>query len=133
MHRVAILAAAAFCVMVATGIAAHAQQAQFGPGDPGAKDATQFDAVRPIANEMQTRVPDGFVIAEVGDLIISRPLSQYAERLPGFAGVLHLLQGATVAHGNLETTIFDPRSFRGAPYANNDWTNASLPAVATRR
>src|SRR5262249_40477782 len=69
--------------------------------------------------------------AAVGDLIISRPLSQYAESMPGFAAVLKILHGSNVTFGNMESTIFDPRSFKGAPYSwDGDWTNASLPGVA---
>ncbi len=76
-------------------------------------------------------MPDGFSAAAVGDLIISRPLSQYDGRMPPFSAVLEILRGADVTFGNLETTIFEPRSFEGAPYSwDGDWTNASLPAVA---
>ena len=81
--------------------------------------------------ELQASVPDGFVIASVGDLIISRPLSQYASRIPAFNAVLERLRKADVTFGNLETTIFDPRSFKGSPYSwEGDWTDASVPAVA---
>ncbi|HMK87380.1 MAG TPA: CapA family protein [Steroidobacteraceae bacterium] len=103
----------------------------YGPADPGQKDAARFDPRRPMAQEMHTDVPDGFTVAAVGDLIISRPLSQYADRLPGFAMVLDVLRGADVLYGNLETTLFDARSFRGAPYSwDGDWTNSSEPAAA---
>lgn len=109
----------------------NAEEATFGPGDPGVNDPAQFDPVRPIDREMQASVPDGFVIASVGDMIISRPLSQYAVRLPAFNAIVERLKKADVTYGNLETTIFDPRSFKGAPYSwDGDWTIASLPAVA---
>jgi poly-gamma-glutamate capsule biosynthesis protein CapA/YwtB (metallophosphatase superfamily) len=108
-----------------------AQQAGFGPADPVARDPAHFDARRPVERELAVHVPDGFNVAVVGDLIISRPLAQYAERLPGFRSVLDRLQRTDVTIGNLETTIFDPRSFGGAPYSwDGDWSNASLPAVA---
>jgi hypothetical protein len=48
-----------------------------------------------------------------------------------FAAVIEILRGTNVTFGNLETTIFDPRTFQGAPYSwDGDWTNASVPAVA---
>jgi len=108
-----------------------AEGERFGPADPVAKDETKFDPKRPIGAEMQASVPDGFTAAAVGDLIISRPLSQLAPQMPAFASVIEILRGAHVSFGNLETTIFDPKSFEGAPYSwDGDWTNASLPAVA---
>ena len=76
-------------------------------------------------------MPDGFSATAVGDLIISRPLSQHAQELPAFGKVIEILRGTDVTFGNLETTIFEPRTFKGAPYAwDGDWTNSSLPAVA---
>jgi len=105
-----------------------AQPAQ-GPADPIIKNAERFDAKRPIARELQLEVPQGFTVGAVGDLIISRPLSQYAPRMPAFQAVLDLLKSTDALYGNLETTIFDARNFTGAPYSwDGDWT--SLPAVA---
>lgn len=108
-----------------------AEEPPFGPGDPVVRDIDALDAVRPMARELQAGVPDGFAIAAVGDLIISRPLSGYARRLPAFAAVLDILRGTDVTFGNLETTIFDARTFAGAPFSwEGDWTNASVPSVA---
>ena len=102
-----------------------------GPGDPVARDPGLFDPARPISRELQANVPDGFTVAAAGDLIISRPLSQYAARLPGFRSVLDVLAHANAVYGNLETVIFDARSFTGAPYSwDGDWTVSSEPAVA---
>lgn len=130
MNRRARTAALAFLLAV-TAAAAFAAEPGFGPADPGVKDPEKLDPRRPIEAEMQTSVPDGFTAAAVGDLIISRPLSQYAESLPAFGEVLNILRGTSVTFGNLETTIFDPRAFTGAPYSwDGDWTNASLPGVA---
>jgi len=127
MKRPLCLAAA--LLSVASG--ALAAEPGFGPADPGVKDAGQLDPKRPIAAELQASVPDGFTAAAVGDLIISRPLSQYSGSLPGFGAALKVLRGAGVTFGNLETTIFDPRAFTGAPYSwDGDWTNASVPEVA---
>jgi poly-gamma-glutamate synthesis protein (capsule biosynthesis protein) len=99
--------------------------------DPRVKDTNLFDARRPVARELETRIGHDFTLAVVGDLIISRPVSQSAQRLPGFAAVLQILHGADVSTGNMESTIFDARTFKGAPYSwDGDWTNSSLPQVA---
>jgi poly-gamma-glutamate capsule biosynthesis protein CapA/YwtB (metallophosphatase superfamily) len=107
------------------------QSVVYGPADPVIKDSRRFDAKRPIAQELRTDVPNGFTVGAVGDLIISRPLSQYSARLAAFKSVLEVLHGNDVLYGNLETTIFDSRNFTGAAYSwDGDWTNSSLPAVA---
>jgi poly-gamma-glutamate synthesis protein (capsule biosynthesis protein) len=122
------------CLVVAlAGISQNvsAQGATFGPADPVAKDISRFDPRRPMEQELMANVPSGFTIAAVGDLIISRPLSQYAERLPAFKSVLDIFRRSDVTYGNLETTIFDPQSFSGSPYSYaGDWTVSSLPEVA---
>jgi poly-gamma-glutamate synthesis protein (capsule biosynthesis protein) len=130
-RQVAIAASSVSLALACALRLAPAVAQTFGPGDPGVKDASLFDPKRPVDAEMQASVPDGFTAAVVGDLIISRPLSQYEGRLPAFGDVLKILRGASVSVGNLETTIFDPRTFAGAPYSwDGDWTNASVPAVA---
>jgi poly-gamma-glutamate capsule biosynthesis protein CapA/YwtB (metallophosphatase superfamily) len=127
--RVNLLAAVLIGFALLSAMAPAAEV--YGPADPVQKDAGRFDAKRPIRQEMQTDVPDDFTAGAVGDLIISRPLSQYAARLPGFASVLGVLRGVDVLYGNLETTVFDARYFAGAPYSwDDDWTNSSEPAVA---
>ncbi|MEI9985750.1 MAG: CapA family protein [Aliidongia sp.] len=101
------------------------------PADPGIKDQSQFDPRRPMAQEMRLHVPNGFTVGAVGDLIISRPLSQDAGRLPGFKATLDQLKRSDVLYGNMESTILDIRSFQGAPFSwDGDWTNSSLPTVA---
>src|SRR5580693_1450702 len=98
--------------------------------DPGVRDAAALDSRRPPAAELVLRVPDGFTVTAVCDLIISRPLRQEAARLPGFKAVLGRLKHGDVLYGNMESTIFDVRHFSGAAYSyEGDWTNASLPAV----
>jgi poly-gamma-glutamate capsule biosynthesis protein CapA/YwtB (metallophosphatase superfamily) len=130
MKRPASMAAAAMAVALASA-AALAEDTRFGPADPVAKDPVQFDPGRPIEKELEVSVPDGFSAIAVGDLIISRPVSQHAGELPAFGDALEILRGTDVTFGNLETTIFDPRTFEGAPYSwDGDWTNASVPAVA---
>jgi poly-gamma-glutamate capsule biosynthesis protein CapA/YwtB (metallophosphatase superfamily) len=128
--RNASIASAALALALASAVSI-AEESRFGPADPVVKDSAQLDPKRPIEMELEASVPDGFSAVAVGDLIISRPLSQHAQRLPAFSAVLDILRGANVAFGNLETTIFDPRRFEGAPYSwDGDWTNASVPAVA---
>jgi poly-gamma-glutamate capsule biosynthesis protein CapA/YwtB (metallophosphatase superfamily) len=96
------------------------------------KDPSLFDPRRPLERELQTNVPDGFTFTAVGDLIISRPLSQYAASDPAFASILRVLHRSDVVYGNMESTIFDVRTFKGYPYSfEGDWTNSSLPSVAT--
>lgn len=99
--------------------------------DPGLRDRAPLDPRRPPAAELVLRVPDGFTVTAVGDLIISRPLSQEAVRLPAFKSVLARLKQGDVLYGNMESTLFDVRHFRGAPYSyEGDWTNSSVPEVA---
>lgn len=64
---------------------------------------------------LATRVPDGFTITAVGDMIISRPLS---ERI-GQASpeIVKIFREADVLFGNFETTAVDLGNFRGAPQA----------------
>ncbi len=131
MARGSLVALAVPISLAAMAPATHAGEPRFGAGDPVVKDAAHFDPMRPIARELQASVPDGFAIAAVGDLILSRPLSQYAARVPAFDAVLDLLKRAPVAYGNLETTILDARSFQGSPHSwEGDWTNSAVPAVA---
>jgi len=107
------------------------QTTPYGSADPVVRDADRFDVRRPVVQELGTRVGHDFTLAVVGDLIISRPVSQSAERLPGFAAVVGILHGTDAGAGNMESTIFDARSFKGAPYSwDGDWTNSSLPQVA---
>lgn len=121
----------AVALLVLIGAGAIAEELPAGPADPQVKDPGQFDPARPISRELQAGVPDGFIVAAAGDLIISRPLSQYAPRLPGFRAVLGVLGHADVAYGNLETVIFDARNFSGAPYSwDGDWVVSSVPGVA---
>ena len=117
---IAFAAANAFATLVATA-----------QGLPAVRDASKFDEWRPVTEELNTHVADGFTVAVVGDLIISRPLSQYAATLPRFKAVLDLLRPMSVVYGNMETAIFDVRTFHGSPYSwDGDWTNAAVPAVA---
>jgi poly-gamma-glutamate capsule biosynthesis protein CapA/YwtB (metallophosphatase superfamily) len=117
--------------VAALTLTAVASARQVNPAGPGIKNPSLLDANRPLQRELQTNVPDGFTFTAVGDLIISRPLSQYAATDAPFKAVLAALRSTDVLYGNLETTIFDVRTFKGHPYSfEGDWTNSSLPSVA---
>jgi poly-gamma-glutamate synthesis protein (capsule biosynthesis protein) len=121
----------ALAALTLIGSVAPAEQRAASPGDPGVRNASAFDARRPVEQELRTNVPDGFTFGAVGDLIISRPLSQYAGSIPEFRGVIDVLKSMTVMYGNMETAIFDVRNFTGSPYSwDGDWTNAAVPGVA---
>lgn len=123
--RIACLGVAALTLI------AVAAARQINPAGPGIKNPSLLDPNRPLQRELQTNVPDGFTFTAVGDLIISRPLSQYAASDPPFKAVLDALRNTDVLYGNLETTILDLRTFKGYPYSfEGDWTNSSLPSVA---
>lgn len=130
--RFIVCAAALFASVVSLvfGQPASADQPS-NPADPGVKNASKLDARRPLEAELQTSVADGFTLTAVGDLIISRPLSQYAAREPGFKSVLEILRSGDVLCGNMETPILDLRNFTGYPYSYaGDWTLSALPSVA---
>ncbi|QOZ73261.1 CapA family protein [Bradyrhizobium arachidis] len=76
----------------------------------------------------ETNVADGFTMVAVGDLIATRPLTKYQGA--GFAAVVKILQNADVTFGNMETNIFDIRSFKGSPEAEYGGAyHVSLPEL----
>jgi poly-gamma-glutamate synthesis protein (capsule biosynthesis protein) len=88
------------------------------------------DPKRPPARELETRVPDGFTLAAVGDLITSRPLAPLLASDPGFVAVVKILQGADATFGNFENTAFEPSGFTGSPYpGHDDWALIASPGV----
>ncbi|UPJ47825.1 CapA family protein [Bradyrhizobium sp. 200] len=83
-----------------------------------------YDTVASIA----TNVADGFRMVAVGDLIVTRPLTKYQGS--GFAAIVKILQDADVTFGNMETNIFDIRSFKGSPQAEYGGAyHVSLPEL----
>jgi poly-gamma-glutamate capsule biosynthesis protein CapA/YwtB (metallophosphatase superfamily) len=127
-RRIAAIAASVALTLLAAA-SAHAQETN--PADPGIKNAKALDPRRPLAQELHTSVNDGFTLTAVGDLIISRPLSQYGAREPGFKSVLDILGQGDALYGNMETSILDLRYFKGYPYSYaGDWTLSALPSVA---
>ena len=99
---------------------------------PASGSATErFDPRRPPAQELETRVPDGFTLAAVGDLITTRPLAQTLPADPDFAAIVRILQGADAAFGNFETTAIELSRFAGQSYpGRDDWPLVALPRVA---
>src|SRR5262245_23716757 len=68
----------------------------------------KVDPRRPPEPELETSIGDGFTLAAVGDLIISRPLTQTLPNDPGFEAVVRLLRGADATFGNFENVAADP-------------------------
>lgn len=60
-----------------------------------------------------TTIDEGFTLAVVGDCITSRPLAPLIQSDSGFSHVVELMRGASIAVGNLETSILDITSFEG--------------------
>jgi len=90
---------------------------------------TDLEASYDSIGSIETNVLDGFTLTSVGDVILSRPISQYTH--PGFHELVALLQGSDATFGNMETLIFDIRTFSGSPAAEHGGAyHVSLPAVA---
>ncbi len=90
-----------------------------------------FDPKRPPERELETGIADGFTLAAVGDLIISRPLTQTTPNDPGFAGVVRILQGADATFGNFENVALDPGRLAAPPYpGEGDVSLVAEPATA---
>lgn len=80
------------------------------------------------AGSIATNVADGFTMVAVGDLIVTRPLTKGQHQ--GFDAIVKILQGADVTFGNMETNIFDIRSFNGSPQAEYGGAyHVSLPEL----
>ncbi|MER9281137.1 CapA family protein [Mesorhizobium sp. M0522] len=80
-------------------------------GSHPARRADGYDMVGSI----ETNVADGFTMVAVGDLIVSRPLTKGNHS--GFDEIVRILRDADATFGNMETLIFDIRSFKGSPEA----------------
>ncbi|MCV3211594.1 CapA family protein [Mesorhizobium sp. YC-39] len=81
-----------------------------------------------LVGSLETSVDDGFTMVAVGDLIVTRPLTKGGH--PGFDKVIEILRNADATLGNMETNIFDIRSFRGSPQAEFGGAyHASLPTL----
>ncbi|RXH31886.1 hypothetical protein XH99_10365 [Bradyrhizobium nanningense] len=80
------------------------------------------------SGSIATNILDGFKMVAVGDLIVTRPLIK--GRHPGFSTIVTILQDGDVTFGNMETNIFDIRSFKGSPQAEYGGAHhVSLPEL----
>jgi poly-gamma-glutamate synthesis protein (capsule biosynthesis protein) len=74
-----------------------------------------------MASETQRpSVDEGFTVAAVGDLLVSRPVSMLGQRDAEFGHVVALLREADATFGNFETTLLDPRTTEGEPQGWED-------------
>ncbi|MER8428603.1 CapA family protein [Mesorhizobium sp. M1403] len=73
----------------------------------------KFDTIGSIA----TNVADGFTMVAVGDLMMRRPVTKNQRN--GLGDVVEILRSADATFGNLETNIFETRSFKGSPQAEH--------------
>ncbi|MBX5179990.1 CapA family protein [Rhizobium lentis] len=81
-----------------------------------------------VIGSLDTNVADGFTLVAVGDLIVTRALTKGNHA--GFRNVVETLRGADVTFGNMETNIFDARSFKGSPQAEHGGAyHVSLPEL----
>lgn len=98
----------------------HSQES----GSPPAQPSGSYDRLGSIA----TNVVDGFKLAAVGDLIVSRALSKGAGS--GFGEIVRILREADATFGNMEMNVFDIRSFEGSPQAEYGGAyHVSLPEL----
>lgn len=109
-HRLSRVLLCMSCISTLGGLGVPAAQAA--PQESAATVGPDgFDLVGSTA----TNVADGFTMVAVGDLILSRPVSEYQG--PEFDAVVKILRGADVTFGNMESNIIDIRSFKGSPQA----------------
>ncbi|MCA1371817.1 CapA family protein [Bradyrhizobium sp. BRP14] len=80
-------------------------------------DSVEQGGAYDTIGSLDTNVADGFTLVAVGDLIVTRALTRGNH--PGFAAIVEILREADVTFGNMETNIFDARSFRGSPQAEH--------------
>lgn len=98
------------------------------PAHENASDVARQSDGYDTAGSIATNIADGFTMVAVGDLIVSRALTKGAH--PGFDHVVKILKDADVTFGNMETNIFDIRSFNGSPQAEYGGAyHVSLPEI----
>jgi len=76
------------------------------------------------------RVGEGFTLLLAGDLVATRSLAPRLTHDAAFSDVARLLTRASLAVGNMETSIVDMRTFGGHPRTVDDWCLAAPPDVA---
>ncbi|KAA3447933.1 hypothetical protein C7I87_23485 [Mesorhizobium sp. SARCC-RB16n] len=74
-----------------------------------------------------TNVGEGFTLVAVGDLMMRRPATKNQQS--GFGDVVEILRSADATFGNLETNIFDTRTFKGSPQVNGDSYHVGPPEL----
>ncbi|WP_431273898.1 CapA family protein [Variovorax ureilyticus] len=79
---------------------------------------------------LDAHVPEGYTVAAVGDIILTRPIYEQLRRQS--PELLAILQQADLVVGNFESTVLDMQRFEGHPSAESGfgWLN-SPPEVAT--
>jgi hypothetical protein len=112
----AVLAVIATIAVLLDTSVAKAQSAL--SADPGIKPDAPLDPNRPLAQELVTSTAGNLSLVAVGSLTVSSPNGP----LPAFdPAILSLLTGSdlpnlsTVTIGDLETSIFDVKTFKGYP------------------
>lgn len=102
--------AAAASLLISLSAAASSQPQQ--PAQPPSDDPQQIvhGAIK------ATSVHGKFSVASVGDLLLARPQSQFAD--PEMQKVLTLLRGADVAVSNQEGMAFDLKTYGGWAYGD---------------
>ncbi|MHC4047963.1 CapA family protein [Bradyrhizobium sp. 23AC] len=94
------------------------------------KHLVRRDVSYDTAGSIATNVADGFTMVAVGDLIVTRPLTKGQDQ--GFGSIIKILFGADVTFGNMETNIFDVRTFKGSPQAEYGGAyHVSVPEVGS--
>ncbi|PSH60932.1 CapA family protein [Phyllobacterium sophorae] len=93
-------------------------------GSHSARRADGYDT----GGSIETNVADGFTMVAVGDLIVARALMKGGHL--GLDAVAEILRNGDATFGNMETLIFDIRSFKGSPQAEHGGAyHISLPEV----
>src|ERR1700736_1271356 len=92
------------------------------PADPGVKRPSALDPKRPLNAELRTSVGEGFTLTAVGDLIMSRPLSQYAAREPRVKSVLDILTSGDHCNSVPNSLTIFTQNFRLANSFRYDYT-----------
>ena len=130
-HRLCLLALLA-AIAAPTFVTSNQEATAQGTisADPGIKPKAPLDPHRPLAQELMTSTHGNLLITVVGSLTLSSPDGP----LPAFdPEILTLLTGSdlpavsTVTMGDLETSIFDIKTFTGYPYP---WDSAPTPSAA---
>jgi poly-gamma-glutamate capsule biosynthesis protein CapA/YwtB (metallophosphatase superfamily) len=123
----AVLAAIAAATLLSSNGPANASTIS---ADPGIKTNAPLDPHRPLVQELVTSTRNNLSIVAVGSLTLSSPDGP----LPPFdSEILTLLAGSdlptlsTVTMGDLETSFFESKAFKGYPYP---WDAAPTPSAA---